>query len=317
MNYIKILCLAITTVIALDLTGCSSSYHSKVTKIQANTNTNGSRKTITVDSNHYLVQKGDTLFSIAFANGIDYRTLALINNIDVNKGVIHPGDILLIRIKNLNAKNVYRVKHGDTLYSIARRNGKTVKNLAQINHISAPYSINVGQLLVIDPKKPMFVSASSNNKPTNNEKPVATVKPSTTKNEVITSHKSEYNKQSKLSWQWPAQGTIVNNNTAGNIIGINIAGKKGQDIKAASSGKVVYAGNALRGYGNLIIIKHNDDYLSAYAHNDKILVKELQTVKSGQVIAKMGSTDSNRVNLHFEIRYRGQAVNPRTYLPKR
>ena len=98
---------------------------------------------------------------------------------------------------------------------------------------------------------------------------------------------------------------------------MDIAGKKGQNIVSAANGKVVYAGNALRGYGNLIIIKHNDDYLSAYAHNDQLLVKETQKVKAGQVIAKMGNTDSDRVNLHFEIRYRGEAVNPYNYLPKK
>lgn len=318
MDYRKIIILALATATIFNIAGCSSSHHSKITHFDSS---HYSKRPVKVDSNHYVVQKGDTLFSIAFANGIDHRTLALINNIDVNRGIIHPGDVLLIRIKNLNASNVYRVKSGDTLYSIARRHKTTVKKLAQINRISAPYSINVGQLLVINPKKPMFVSAKVTSRPKDKESPpkkTTTVnKPEPQKTEMVTSRKSQYNSQSKLSWQWPAQGAIVANTTAGNIIGINIAGKKGQDVRAASSGKIVYAGNALRGYGNLIIIKHNDDYLSAYAHNDQIMVKELQSVRGGQVIAKMGDTDSNRVNLHFEIRFRGQAVNPRNYLPKR
>lgn len=318
MNFRYFFGILLTSVVMVNLNGCSTQYHHKISTTNNNHNV---VKPIKVDSNHYRVQKGDTLFSIAFANGIDYRTLALINNIDLNKGIIYPGDILLIKIKNLNAKNVYRVKAGDTLFSIARKNGKSVKTLAQINHIAPPYSINVGQLLVIDPKKPMFnPSVASETPNVNQNKPQVSSNSNTAKEEkkqVITSQKSEYNKQSKLSWQWPAIGTIINNSSTGNISGINIAGKKGQDVKAASAGKIVYAGNALRGYGNLIIIKHNDDYLSAYAHNDKILVKELQSVKAGQVIAKMGDTDSNRVNLHFEIRYRGQSVNPRIYLPKR
>ena len=99
--------------------------------------------------------------------------------------------------------------------------------------------------------------------------------------------------------------------------GIDIAGLKGSNIVATAAGKVVYAGAALRGYGKLIIIKHNDDYLSAYAHNDKVFVKEKQKIKLGQVIATMGKTDANKVLLHFEIRFRGKSVNPSNYLPTR
>lgn len=96
--------------------------------------------------------------------------------------------------------------------------------------------------------------------------------------------------------------------------GIDIAGQRGQDVVATAAGVVVYAGNALRGYGNLIIIKHNDEYLSAYAHNDSLLIKEGQSVKTGQKIASMGSTGTNSVRLHFEIRYKGKSVNPEHYL---
>lgn len=99
--------------------------------------------------------------------------------------------------------------------------------------------------------------------------------------------------------------------------GIDISGQKGQPIYAASGGKVVYAGSALRGYGKLIILKHNDDYLSAYAHNDELRVKEGDSVKGGAVIANMGSTDAPDVRLHFEIRYKGKSINPMGYLPKR
>lgn len=97
--------------------------------------------------------------------------------------------------------------------------------------------------------------------------------------------------------------------------GIDIAGRQGDKIVAAADGVVVYAGNALRGYGRLVIIKHNDDYLSAYAHNDEILVQEQQNVNVGQQIAKMGNTDSEKVMLHFEVRFRGKSVNPMKYLP--
>ncbi|HHQ4479513.1 TPA: peptidoglycan DD-metalloendopeptidase family protein, partial [Aeromonas veronii] len=127
------------------------------------------------------------------------------------------------------------------------------------------------------------------------------------------------NSQSRLAWHWPAKGRIVEGFSVaeqGNK-GIDIAGQKGQPVYAASSGKVVYAGSALRGYGKLIILKHDDDYLSAYAHNDELRVKEGDSVKGGSVIANMGSTDAPDVRLHFEIRYRGKSINPMSYLPKR
>jgi lipoprotein NlpD len=120
-------------------------------------------------------------------------------------------------------------------------------------------------------------------------------------------------------WQWPVKGKITeyfSNKIQGNK-GINIGGRRNTQIKAAAKGMVVYAGDALRGYGKLIIIKHNEDYLSAYAHNEKILVKENQRIKLGDVIAKMGSTGASSVMLHFEVRFRGKSVDPLKYLPKR
>jgi len=121
------------------------------------------------------------------------------------------------------------------------------------------------------------------------------------------------------SWRWPTEGRIIDNFSAseGGNKGIDIAGSRGQPVLATASGRVVYAGNALRGYGNLIIIKHNDDYLSAYAHNDSMLVREQQEVQAGQKIATMGSTGTSSVRLHFEIRYKGKSVNPLRYLPQR
>lgn len=121
------------------------------------------------------------------------------------------------------------------------------------------------------------------------------------------------------SWRWPTDGKVIDSFSAseGGNKGIDIAGSRGQPITATASGRVVYAGNALRGYGNLIIIKHNDDYLSAYAHNDTMLVREQQDVTAGQKIATMGSTGTSSVRLHFEIRYKGKSVNPLRFLPQR
>ena len=289
-------------------------------------NGNGAKSgALRLSDDQYMVKQGDTLFSIAFMNGMDYRTLALINNIDLKTSIIHPGDILTVKIKGLNSKNVYRVRSGDTLYSIARKHHKSIDQLAKINKITPPYTINLGQLIILDNKKSIYDRAPAQVKPVNSNV-VAANKPSDTESKnskvnekavVVNNSRQEYNKQSKLSWKWPTNGTIVRNFASKNSSGLDIAGKKGQNIVSAANGKVVYAGNALRGYGNLIIIKHNDDYLSAYAHNDQLLVKETQKVKAGQVIAKMGNTDSDRVNLHFEIRYRGEAVNPYNYLPKK
>ncbi len=121
------------------------------------------------------------------------------------------------------------------------------------------------------------------------------------------------------NWKWPASGKIINNFSLseGGNKGLDIAGCTGQPIFAAADGHVVYAGNTLRGYGNLIIIKHNNDYLSAYAHNDTVLVREQQAVKAGQKVATMGNTGTSLVRLHFEIRYKGKSVNPLLYLPRR
>ncbi|WP_413699852.1 peptidoglycan DD-metalloendopeptidase family protein [Psychromonas sp. KJ10-10] len=134
------------------------------------------------------------------------------------------------------------------------------------------------------------------------------------------SQKTELLQDKKISgWSWPAKGKVSKSFSASQsaMQGISIAGKRGSAIYVTASGKVVYAGNGLRGYGNLIIIKHNDDYLSAYAHNERLLVGENDDIKNNQIIAEMGDSGSGHVHLHFEIRYRGKSVDPSRYLPKR
>ena len=120
-----------------------------------------------------------------------------------------------------------------------------------------------------------------------------------------------------ISMVWPAQGVVISNFDEAKNKGVGIGGKAGDAVLAAADGRVVYAGAGLRGYGNLIILKHNNTYLTAYAHNQALLVKEDQTVKQGQKIAEMGSSDSDRVKLHFEVRRNGKPVDPLSYLPKR
>lgn len=235
----------------------------------------------------------------------------------------------------------YMVQTGDTLYSIAFRAGMDYRELAQLNNIAPPYRIFAGQTLQFDNKKYTSIRGeqqiSSVKSPKTTRSPVKN--PSQTQSKLTTANKAiARNNQtgyvrkqtvkenatsaantvssSKVRWAWPVRGPILagfSNAEHGNK-GLDIGGKAGTPIKAAAAGEVVYAGNALRGYGNLVIIRHNDDFLSAYAHNRRLLVKERDTVASGQTIAEMGNTDATSVRLHFEIRFRGKSVDPKRYL---
>ncbi|HBK3670134.1 TPA: murein hydrolase activator NlpD [Salmonella enterica subsp. enterica serovar Dublin] len=204
--------------------------------------------------------------------------------------------------------STYTVKKGDTLFYIAWITGNDFRDLAQRNSISAPYSLNVGQTLQV---------GNASNKPAGTVVTAPVTAPTVSTTEPNASSTSTSAPIS--AWRWPTDGKVIENFGAseGGNKGIDIAGSKGQAIVATADGRVVYAGNALRGYGNLIIIKHNDDYLSAYAHNDTMLVREQQEVKAGQKIATMGSTGTSSTRLHFEIRYKGKSVNPLRYLPQR
>jgi lipoprotein NlpD len=257
---------------------------------------------------------------------------------------INSSSVLGERNRDSIKTSQYLVKKGETLYSIAWRANSDVRKIARINKISSPYRIYPGQKLFLAEstvKKTAQVSktkvshknstkSSTANKKNSTKNTLASTKKqaygenvSTRKsyqNSTLTSEKASGKFSQKISrWQWPVKGKVVEyfSNSAQGNKGIDITGRRGTKIKASTTGKVVYAGNALRGYGKLIIIKHNDDYLSAYAHNDRILVKEQQIINIGDVIATMGDTDANKVMLHFEIRFRGKSVNPLKYLPKK
>ena len=236
----------------------------------------------------------------------------------------------------------YRVKKGDTLYSIAFQAGADYRTLASINKIAAPYTIFEGQWLALKAGASAAVkTAKATTKSTQSaaktkksevskkwRKQVATPKKGAySKNVTAKERSSEPKEQGGAKqvakqvskWIWPSSGRVIATYSAaaqGNK-GIDIAGHRGDDVLASADGKVVYAGNALRGYGNLIIVKHSDNYLSAYAHNDQLFVTEKQWVKVGQRIASIGSSGTTSPRLHFEIRYRGKSVNPLKYLPKR
>ncbi|XQW84103.1 peptidoglycan DD-metalloendopeptidase family protein [Thalassotalea piscium] len=245
---------------------------------------------------------------------------------------VHGQIPLYKRVKDNITATEYMVKKGETLYSIAWRADLDVRELAQLNDISPPYRIYPNQKLFLTKKM-------RNASKTNTSAKKSTIgQPKVVKKPVAPSKKQAYGSNTRRDkkrvtipssqrtfsqkikqWKWPSKGRLISKFSTkkqGNK-GIDIAGKKGDLVKAAADGKVVYAGDVLRGYGRLIIVKHNDDYLSAYAHNDSILVKEQQTVKAGEVIAKMGDTEAKRVMLHFEVRFRGKSVNPLKYLPRR
>ncbi|ABC28713.1 Membrane protein related to metalloendopeptidase [Hahella chejuensis KCTC 2396] len=227
------------------------------------------------------------------------------------------------------------VEKGDTLYSIAWRYGRDYKELARINRVPAPYLIKPGQRIsLVVPEGYQTASAQPSRKTqktTTKTKKTATVKPKKTTQPKTTKAPVYKNTQTKKApvtskadrivtgWGWPYHGPIIDTfSIAGDINkGVDIAGKIGDPVLAAASGEVVYAGNGLLGYGKLVILSHGDEYISAYAHNSKILVKEGDLIKRGQKIAEIGETGTNRPMLHFEIRKNGNPVDPLKYLPKR
>ncbi|MDF7670047.1 peptidoglycan DD-metalloendopeptidase family protein [Orbaceae bacterium ESL0721] len=221
----------------------------------------------------------------------------------------------------------YTVKRGDTLYYIAWITGNDVRTLAVKNNLTEPYSINVGQVLDVTGGNSSITTPSTYRSKsvvtttTSTPNQAVPIKQSTmaipaTSSTVSTPIRvdNSTSTRSNISWQWPAKGKIIEK-FSNATKGIDIAGSLGNKVVAAANGRVVYSGNDLPGYGNLIIIKHNDDYLTAYAHNQSVLIKEQQTVKAGQQIATMGATGTSSIRLHFEIRYKGKSVDPQKYLP--
>ncbi|MCS4533593.1 peptidoglycan DD-metalloendopeptidase family protein [Neisseria montereyensis] len=188
----------------------------------------------------------------------------------------------------------YRVQRGDNLYRIGLRFGQSTKTLAAWNNLRDPSKIEVGQVLRVRS------GSSSSTSSTSRTRSARTVAPT-----------------NRLHMQWPidnGKANIIKTYNGTSNKGIDIGGVRGTPVRAAADGKVLYAAEGLRGYGKLILISHNSSTLTAYAHNDTFLVKKGQTVKAGQTIATMGSSDTDRVKLHFEVRINGKAVNPTPYL---
>ena len=251
------------------------------------------------------VSKGDTLYGIARKHNVSVRAL-------IDRNDLSPPYTLKIGQRLIIPKTeYYRVHKGDTLYSIAKRHNMTVSSLARINHISAPYTLSVGQRLQVSDWGGQ--STSSAKKSTNKTVAKNDKEPNVTPKKIVVPKSA----QSKR-FDRPASGKIVSGFGTTNGVrndGINIAGKLGDPVKAADAGKVVYAGNELKGYGNLLLIKHDGGWITAYAHNDKLLVKKGASVTRGQKIATMGSTGSVKSpQVHFEVRYKTKVVNPTEYL---
>ena len=212
----------------------------------------------------------------------------------------------------------YTVKRSDTLYSIAWRYGLDYKQLARWNQIDVKAPIHPGQRLrLLDSGKQTSASSSKQKSSTKTNTKSKAKSKTKTKTKVATASKNDQSgTRHPVKWIWPTRGKPLNTFLASKLDrrGIDIAGKSGQPVYAVADGKVVYSGNGLTGYGNLIIIKHSETYLSAYAYCQERLVEEGTLVKSGKVIAKMGRRD-NTAKLHFEIRRNGKPVNPMKYLP--
>nr|WP_217505329.1 peptidoglycan DD-metalloendopeptidase family protein [Pseudomonas corrugata] len=223
----------------------------------------------------------------------------------------------------------YVVRRGDTLFSIAFRYGWDYKSLAERNNIPAPYTIHPGQTIRFDGRSgstPTAVVTQSDSTPSSSSKTTVIRRPVGAATTTVPSVASKPAPAplppagpAPTGWGWPSNGVLIGKFSSNGSLnkGIDIAGDLGQPVLAASDGTVVYAGSGLRGYGELVIIKHSDTYVSAYGHNRRLLVREGQQVKVGQTIAEMGSTGTDRVKLHFEIRRQGKPVDPLQFLPRR
>jgi lipoprotein NlpD len=222
-----------------------------------------------------------------------------------------------------------QVQRGDTLYGVAFRNGIDFRDLAAWNNIGAPYTIYPGQNLKLYPSGGTRVATGVPTRPPNatatttTATTTATGRPrpvtATSSPAPAVTRPSSSPASSGFAWRWPADGPVIGRFATGDATkqGVDIAGSSGQAVRAAGDGVVVYSGGGLVGYGELVIIKHDESWLSAYGHNRKRLVNEGQNVKAGQQIAEMGRSGAARDMLHFEIRYNGKPVDPQQYLPRR
>ncbi len=276
----------------------------------------------------YTVNKGDTMFLIAYISGMDVKELAALN------GMSEP--------YNLKVGQTLKVANGSAASSKTETQTVTEQQCTEVpvepsitytagangtqygsdGTVTGPVKASAGAAApTVNTTGPIVASAGNAvANPGVTAGTAGTMTATATTGGVIAGTASSTPAPvSNIAWKWPTTGKVIQgfSDSDGGNKGIDISGSKGQPVYAAAAGRVVYAGNALRGYGNLIIIKHNDGFLSAYAHNDSISVSDQEEVKAGQQIAKMGSSGTNSTKLHFEIRYKGKSVDPTRYLPRR
>ena len=225
--------------------------------------------------------------------------------------------------ENAGLPGFHTVRPGDTLARIALEAGQSWRDIARWNNLDNPNVIEVGQVLRVTPPGAVGTAtpgspagpaaASTPSAAASAPRPLASASPTAPAGQAASPPEDE------IAWSWPTSAgtTVIAGFDEQKNKGLDIAGRPGDPVLASADGRVVYAGAGLRGYGNLIILKHNNTFLTAYAHNQSLLVKEDQTVRKGQKIAEMGSTDADRVKLHFEIRRQGKPVDPSRYLPTR
>lgn len=267
------------------------------------------------------VRKGDTLYSIARRYNVPLREI-----IETNR-LVPPYNLYVGQTIRMPNARYHVVAKGDTLYSTSKRYNVDINSLSRTNNLDAPYALRIGQRLVlpgsvVDKSTTTYTPAPTRTAATQKSSGFSLWGNSTQK--TAASKKTAYSaptpvKKRSGKFMWPVKGPIISNYGAlgkgRNNDGINIKAPLGSTVKAADGGTIAYAGNELKGFGNLILVKHSDGWITAYAHTDKVLVKKGQKVRKGEKIATVGSTGGvNTPQLHFEIRAGKKAVNPKAYL---
>lgn len=284
-------------------------------------------------SETYTVKRGDTLYSIALDHGQDYRELAQWNNLD-NPNVIRSGQVLRLRppeappgveVKPVTAAGTVESRPlGSQPVTPPKPQAAASGVRTEPRAVRLPYSEENLALLSRDPKPAAPALAPAPVKP-ELAKPEAALKPAPEAKPAAEPPKpaaqaparAESDDEDGVDWGWPTAGRVLAGFSESSNKGLDISGKTGQPVVASASGTVIYVGSGIRGYGKLLVIRHNKAYSTVYAHNDNILVKEGQRVVKGQKVAEMGSSDADQVKLHFEVRRLGKPVDPAKYLPER
>jgi lipoprotein NlpD len=275
--FVQISVMALLTVAALQLSGCSTPMPTRAPVVDRSTsNVNTSNKPL-----------------------VDAPVLAPIDSKPLPN---------LMNAQHAGKPGYYTVKPGDTVMQIGRNTSQNWRDIVKWNNLESANQIEVGQVLRVVPLDNNGVAT----KPIPTPNAVAPISP-----QPASQATSGVAPEDDIGWIWPSTGALIAGYDEVKSKGLKIAGKLGDPVYASADGRVVYAGSGLRGYGNLVILKHNETYLTAYAHNQTLLVKEDQTVRKGQRIADMGNSDADKVMLHFEVRRNGKPVDPAKYLPGR